>query len=298
VRRFFGLLLFVAACGGGGAPEAKIVVAPQPSSRPAPINEPPPKQGTPIEYVAIPTAWVEKYVPAPAAAVKAWSEDKSNAGAIGTPLRVIYVTRPKGSGELGRPRAKQRCGELAARVTTKKEDFAKVAKSSSDDPDTAAKGGLTDAASLPEPVRTAAGALAPGQTSDCLETDIGAWLVRRDPASDEELTRAYQKAHAKEVTEKLAVDILARLRTTDSARAAIASAVDAALGDAAQADPARPTPALVDHDRLGALHLPPESKTALEAFMTKAHAGEALDAPLALEHGLAVARAWGPPAAH
>lgn len=285
MKRLLGLCLFVAACGGGGAPEAKIVVAPQPSSKPAPLTEPAQKQGTPIEYIAIPLAWVEKYVPTPAADVKAWTEDPKNKGAIKTTLRHVFT------------RTQKKCESALARIQ-KGEDFAKVAKDASEDPDAQSGGVLgTSASSYFEPLRNALDALAPGETGKtCVNVGTGFHVVRKDAPSEDETLAAYRKAKAPDVTNKLAVDVLARLRTTDSARAAIAAAVEGALGDQAEADPARPAPTLVDHDRLDALHLPPEVKSALEAFMTKAHAGEALDAPLALKHGLAVARAWGPPA--
>ena len=281
------LLAFgAAACGSPAEPPKTPAPAPSgPSLLPLPVPDQEAK--TILEVVVIPTAWVQKTLPAPPADVKAWSEVAANRAAIVTDVRHVLVKVDKD--EAG---AKKKAEALLARLQ-KGEDWAKVAKAS-DDPGSKDKGGLYDGEMVQnfvEPFQKAYAALAPGETTkELVRSNFGWHVIKRETPTEEQTVKAYRKAKAPELTKKLADDLLIKLRTKESSRASIAQAVEGVLGESANADPARPSAQTTDLEHLDGSRLPREAKDALAAFGKKAKTGEAVEAPIVTPKALVVAR--------
>jgi PPIC-type PPIASE domain len=266
------LALALLGCGASRPPEARTVKATAEPTRPAPIGES--RDDTSrvaIEYVAIPVAWVEKYVAAPAAEVRAWSDVPENRAKVRSEARQVVVNVAANATEGEVLAAKKKAEAILARLR-KGEDFTKVAKEAAG----------REPQAVTDDLQSAASALAPGDAASApLRTAAGWHVVRREPATEEQIAAAFRKDKAPEVAGKLAGEVRTRLRTADAARAAIATAVDATLGDAAVADADRPQPILVLPDRLAGVHLPAEVKAALVQFAGRARPGEVLDATAA-----------------
>ena len=82
-----------------------------------------------------------------------------------------------------------------------------------------------------------------------------------------------------------------RLKASTPARAAIAEAVQAVLGDRGASDANRPKAAVVDRERLKQVRLTAAAKAALETFAESAHPGDALPSPAVDGDTIVVARA-------
>lgn len=289
----------VIGCGGAAPPEARSAPAAQSAPPRLPIAEPKDESKTMLEVIVVAERWVEKAMAAPAADVKAWGDVLANRAAIETDARRLLVRVKEGASDADEKAAKKKAEAALARIK-KGEDFAKVAKELSDDAATKERGGLVrgrDVKELAPPVRAAYAALAPGDlVKEPVRTPLGWDVLRREAPTEEQLAAAYRRARAPELANKLATDILARLRTEPSSRAAVATAVEAVLGEGAEADPDRPQAMLVDAGRIDAARLPREAKSALSVFAKKAHPGETLEAPLGAPHALVVARVASPAA--
>jgi hypothetical protein len=290
-RLLFALAL--TACGAARPPEARTAPAGETASRPQPLVEPrddAPKLG--VEYVAIAVAWVEKYVPAPAAEVRAWAALPESRARVKSAVHDAVVALSASASPAEETAAKKKADALAARIK-KGEVFTKVARDASSERVLGAEtyaGADTDASSLPAELRRAVATLGSGETTT-VRAAGGFHVLFKDAPTEDQMSDAYRTAHAPGVAMKLAEDVLARLRTPDSARAAIASAVEAALGEAALADPDRPQAALAPGDRLASVHLPKALKDGLVTLANGGRAGQALDAPLSDRRFVVVARA-------
>lgn len=289
-----GLSLVVLAACGGSTPPAQappLRVTPVASAEPAP----PPLA---VEYVVIHRAWVQRVLPVQPAHLEAWSAAPENAGAVSGAFRHIVFKVPGGEKDPGLAAKKK--AQAALDRLKKGEDLGKLAKQLSEDPATKDAGGEVPAAKveeLPAPLKSAFAALAPGQTTtEPVRSPEGWHVVRKDRASEEQIERAYRKTKAGEVAKKLAGELLARLKSGAPARAAIAEAVEVALGERGLNDANRPTASVVDRERLQQVRLPAAAKAALETFARSAHPGDALPSPAVDGETIVVARAKAPAA--
>lgn len=249
-----------------------------------------------IEYAPIAIAWVKKFVPATPYEVKTWSATPEGKAAMKAEIRhiLVAINEPRGPRDVAA--AKKRAEAVIARLT-KGEDAKAVAREASDDDETRDKGGAlgTDAEKLPEPLKTVAKQLGPGDLAgDPVRGPRGFHVVLRDPVDDAKLTKAYKKARAGVVARKLADEILARLQSADASVAietVFKDSVAAVLGDAAANDPKRHPSASVSRDGASSADLPPDARESLAVFARKAKPGEVVDSALGTGPVLVVARA-------
>jgi hypothetical protein len=289
------VFVLLTACGGANPEPRAVVVAPE-NKRPAPIAEPPPEANrTTIEYVVVPVSWVEKVAATPAADVKAWGEVPENRRAIRTASRhILFQVLQPSQDDAQRKKAEQTLARLA-----KGDDFAKLAKQLSDDPGTKDKGGLVPADMLDklvQPYKDAYASLAPGETvKQPVKTTFGWHIIKKDLPTEDDLASAYKKAKAPELAKKLADEILARMRTADSTRAAIASAVETILGDDAKENADRPHALLVVDKNVPSLHMPEEAKEAIANLAKTGRTGEVAKSPIASKNAFVAARVASAP---
>lgn len=280
------LTLATAACGGSPPPEPKAPATNVPPLASAKPDAPP----LLIEYVVIHRKWVEKYVATPAADVKTWSEAAENAELVRGPVRHIVLKVPS-------PAAKEATKKKAQAILErlKKEDFAKVAKQSSEDTSKDAGGEIPNEAlkDLPQELRDAIAALKPGDTSkDPVLVAAGTEMhvFHKDRLEGDRLERAYKKAKAPEAAQKLAEDLQGRFRAKAETRSSIADSVQSVLGEGAANDVDRPRAVIVERDRLKNVRMPAAAKAALETFAQSAHPGDALPSPAVDADTIIVAR--------
>lgn len=278
------LTLATAACGGSPAPEPKAPATNVPPLASAKPDAPP----LLIEYVVIHRKWVEKYVATPAADVKTWSEAAENAELVRGPVRHIVLKVPSPA---AKEAAKKKAQAILERL--KKEDFAKVAKQSSEDTSKDAGGEIPNEAlkDLPQELRDAIAALKPGDTSkDPVLVGTEMHVFYKDRLEGDRLERAYKKAKAPEVAQKLAEDLQGRFRAKAETRSSIADSVQSVLGEGAANDVDRPRAVIVERDRLKNVRMPAAAKAALETFAQSAHPGDALPSPAVDADTIIVAR--------
>jgi parvulin-like peptidyl-prolyl isomerase len=147
-----------------------------------------------------------------------------------------------------------------------------------------------------DPFKAAYAALAPGETvKQPVRTTFGWHVIKKEAASDDDLAAAYKKAKAPELAKKLADEILARMRTADSTRAAVAGAVESVLGDDAKESADRPHEKTVLDAHVDALHLEADAKTALAQLAKTGRAGEVSAAPIASKGAFVAARVASAP---
>ncbi|MDF2695055.1 MAG: Foldase protein PrsA precursor [Labilithrix sp.] len=285
----------LAACAGNPPAPAQPPVA-----RVAPATTMPPElPPLLVEYVVVHRRWVEKLVPVAAADVKAWSEAPANASAVSGPLRHILVKVPGGEKDPG-VAARKKAQTILARLD-KGEDFAKVAGQLSEDATTKDRGGELPAEKsneLAPPVASAFAALEPGKTArEPVRSPEGFHILHKDRAADEHIERAYRRAMAPDVAKRLAEELLVRLKAADvPARAAIAEATQAVLGERGASDASRPAAQSVPRDRIEQVRLSAAAKAAIETFARSAHPGDVLPSPAIDGDTIVVARAVAPSA--
>lgn len=256
------------ACGGGAAVEPAPATPRTTHEAPPPPREPA-KPRMMVEYVVVHARWVEKNVPAPPADVGAWYETPEGRAAV-PPHKCIapFDSKKKASAALARLKKKEACDAVLRDATNVLGELPK-----------------TDAA---------VAALADGDAALVEEKGLFVVVGKTRP-TDEALERAYRKAKAPEAAQKLASEILERMKRPEvDVREAIADAVTAVLGDRAVADPSRPSPVVVDEERLRIARVPPEAKKALERMLKDGHAGDVLPAPVADGGDFVVARSVAP----
>lgn len=249
-----------------------------------------------IEYAPIAVAWVKKHVPATPSEVKAWATTPEGKASAGTEIRhvLVVVAEPRGPRDVAA--AKKRAQALIARLT-RGEDPKALAREASDDDETRDKGGAlgVDADKLPEPIKTVAKQLGPGDLAgDPIKGPRGFHIVLRDGLDEAALTKAYKKARANTVARKLADEILARLQSADAAvpiETVFKDSVSAVLGEAAANDPKRHKSEAVPRDGAAGVDLPTDARDSLVVFAKKAKPGEIVDSALGTGPVLVVARA-------
>lgn len=267
MKQLFALVvaLVLVACGGQ-------TPAPQTPAGPSTANEGgalPKAQGKPrmtVEYVVIHQKWVEKTMTPNASDVSAWYETPEGKAAV-RPERREMTAKNKKDADAALARAKK--GEYA---------WEEVAFNAAADA-TFEKLAMGDAAIV---------TVSPTQHV----------VVVKTRPSDAAIEKAYKKAKAPEATQKLAAAVLSGLQKPDAdARAVIASNVGELLGEKAVADPDRPVPVTVDHDRLRHGRLLPKAKDAVAGMLETAKAGETVKEPIVEGGTTTIARAV-PPSDH
>jgi len=112
--------------------------------------------------------------------------------------RHIFIQLPAKSTDAEKDAARKKAEEILARLK-KGEDFAKVAAESSDDADSAKKGGelgfLTPGKTNSEEFEKAAFALKKGETSEIVQTPFGLHIIKADEKS-EKRTASFEEAKA------------------------------------------------------------------------------------------------------
>lgn len=226
-----------------------------------------------IDYVVVRRSWVEKYAVATELKdLDAWAKDPANASKIVVPVRHILVKFPDDAEgakpedkEAAKGVAKKKAEEILARVK-KGEDFAKLAGEFSEDPGSKDKGGMypgEDVAHFVEPFKKAVASVKPGElVPDLVETQYGYHIIRRDPATKDDVRKAYAEGRVAELSKaiaaKIAGDLKAGTSGEDAVKAAIAAygtftpkapKVAAAEGDAGAAEPAPTYTASTDPER-------------------------------------------------
>lgn len=195
-----------------------------------------------VNYVVARRSWLEKYgIPAEAKDVDAWAKDKVNLAQVTVPVRHILV-KPQGDSPEAKEGAKKKAEDLLERLK-KGEDFAALAKEHSEDPGSKDKGGQYPGemvAQFVEPFRKAVEGLAPGELDSKLtETQFGYHIIKRDPASREDLVKAYRQAKSLELSKAMAAAIAADIKAGKSGE----DAVKDAIAKFAVVKPAAPKPA-------------------------------------------------------
>ena len=255
-----GVLL--AACGGQAPPPASPANQGA-STEGSALPKGPSKPRMTVEYVVIHQKWVEKTLSPNAGDVSAWYETPDGKAAV-RPERREMTFKTKKDAEAAVARAKK--GELPS------EDGAFNAAADA----TFDKLALGDAAIV---------TVSPAQVV----------VVAKTRPSDAAIEKAYKKAKATEVTQKLAAALLGALSKQDAdARAVIASIAGEILGEKAVADPDRPVPVVVDDDRLRHTRLQPKTKETVAGMLKTAKAGETVKEPI-VEGGVTTIARAAPP---
>lgn len=263
-----GVACAAVACGGAAAGGEPPPAAPRATHEASPSREPA-KPSAMIEYVVVHQRWVEKNLPAPPADVAAWYETPEGRAAVAPGTCVApFDAKKAASAALARAKKKESCEAIG-------------------------RGGTDVLGSLPK-ADAALAALADGDAA--LVEDGGLFVVvAKTRPTDEALERGYRKAKAPEAVQRLGSDLLERLRKPEAdARAAIADAVAAVLGERAVADPSRPAPVVVDAPRLHVARMPADAKAALETMARSARPGDVVPAPIVSGTEMVLARAVAP----
>jgi hypothetical protein len=276
------MAILAPACGGRGAKSSD-----QGSSSDA-------QEPVTIEYVPIAVGWVKRQIGKNVADVKAWAESPAGHSATRSEIREILVKLPKKPRAKDIAAAKKKAEAIVARLASG-EDVKTVVRETTEDTAARAKSGAlgSDPTLLDEPLRSAAQALGPGETSKApVRSAIGFHVLARDPIDGKSVREAYQKTRTPELTRKLTEELLSRMRASNAPIDDIAKeAIAAVLGDAAAEDPKRHPAVSLPRDQAGSADVPDDAKEALAAFARKAHPGDVVDSPLGTGPVLVVARA-------
>jgi peptidyl-prolyl cis-trans isomerase D len=261
-----------------------------------------------VSYVVVRKGWIEKYgISSESKEIDAWA--KENGAKIMVPVRHILVKAPKDKADEVEA-AKKKAEGILARVK-KGEDFAALAKEFSDDPGSKDKGGQYPGEQVENFVpefRESIAKLKPGELDQNLvQTQFGFHIIKRDPASKEDLAKAYKATKSDDLAKEMAKEINADMKAGKPADAAIARAIakygkyapkpekpapqDAgaeagatATGDAASAevftattDPLRPQPLVSNSFNRGGDPIPAISGEAAEQIVKFAFASKPMD---------------------
>jgi peptidyl-prolyl cis-trans isomerase D len=179
-----------------------------------------------VGYIVVRKGWIEKYaVNADGKEVDEWA--KANPQKVLVPVRHILIKGPKDKPE-ELEAAKKKAEGILERIK-KGEDFAKLAKEFSDDPGSKDKGGQYPGADVEHFVpefKTSVAALKPGELDQKLvQTSYGYHIIKRDPATKEEITKHYKTEKSDEIAKAMAKDINEDLKAGKTTDAAIAAAI-------------------------------------------------------------------------
>jgi peptidyl-prolyl cis-trans isomerase D len=196
-----------------------------------------------LNYVVVRKSWIEKYgIIATDKDIDAWAKDKTNLGSVMVPVRHILVKADKPEEKAA---AKEKAQGILDRVK-KGEDFAKLAKEFSDDPGSKDNGGQypgKDVEHFVPPFKATVAKLAPGELSNELtETDFGWHVIKRDPATKEDIAKAFKEGKSLEITKAMAAKIEADIKGGKTGE----DAVKAAIAQFGITKPAPPAPKKAD----------------------------------------------------
>ena len=179
-----------------------------------------------VGYIVVRKGWVEKYaIPSEQKEIDDWA--KNNGSKIMVPVRHILV-----KGEKDKPeelaKAKEKAQGILDRIK-KGEDFAKLAKEFSEDPGSKDNGGQYAGEQVegfvPE-FKTSVGNLKPGELDpNLVQTSYGYHIIKRDPATKEDIAKAYKKTKSDDLAKTIANDIAADMKGGKSGDDAIAAAI-------------------------------------------------------------------------
>ncbi len=192
-----------------------------------------------LNYVVVRKTWIEKYgIVATEKDIDAWAKDKTNLASVMVPVRHILVKADKPEEKAA---AKEKAQGILDRVK-KGEDFAKLAKEFSDDPGSKDNGGQypgKDVEHFVPPFKLTVAKLAPGELSNELtETDFGWHVIKRDPATKDDIAKAFKEGKSLEITKAMAARIEADIKGGKSGE----DAVKAAIAQFGITKPAPPAP--------------------------------------------------------
>ena len=179
-----------------------------------------------VGYIVVRKGWIEKYaISSEGKDVDDWA--KANASKIVVPVRHILVKAEKDKPEK-LEEARKKAEEILERVK-KGEDFAKLAKEFSDDPGSKDKGGQYPGEMVENFVpefQKSVEALKPGELDQKLvETSFGFHIIKRDPATREDILKGYKATKSDDLAKAMAKDIDAEMKASKSPDDAIAAAI-------------------------------------------------------------------------
>jgi peptidyl-prolyl cis-trans isomerase D len=179
-----------------------------------------------VGYIVVRKGWIEKYaVNADGKEVDEWA--KANPQKVLVPVRHILIKGPKDKPE-ELEAAKKKAEGILERIK-KGEDFAKLAKEFSDDPGSKDKGGQypgKDVEHFVPEFKKSVEALKPGELDPKLvQTDYGYHIIKRDPASKEDIAAAYKASKSEDLAKAMAKDIATEIKGGKTADAAVAAGI-------------------------------------------------------------------------
>ena len=136
-----------------------------------------------VELLALTLDDVARQVSVPAAELQTYYEQNKKSFTEPEQRRASHILLTVGEGGSAKDKegARKLAEELLARLKTKPDDFAKLAKEYSKDPGSAAKGGdlgFFGRSMMVKPFEDAAFALKPGETSGIVESEFGLHIIR------------------------------------------------------------------------------------------------------------------------
>lgn len=179
-----------------------------------------------VSYIVVRKGWIEKYaISSEGKDVDEWA--KTNASKVMVPVRHILV-----KGDKSKPdeleAARKKAEGILERIK-KGEDFAKLAKEFSDDPGSKDKGGQYPGEQVenfvPEFKKSVEG-LKPGELDQKLvQTSFGFHIIKRDPATKEDIVKAYKATKSEDLSKEVAKAIETDMKAGKSADDAISAAI-------------------------------------------------------------------------
>ncbi|MDF2695053.1 MAG: Foldase protein PrsA precursor [Labilithrix sp.] len=179
-----------------------------------------------VGYIVVRKGWIEKYaISSEGKEVDEWA--KANASKIVVPVRHILVKGDKDKPEQ-LEEARKKAEGILERIK-KGEDFAKLAKEFSDDPGSKDKGGQYPGEMVenfvPEFKKSVEG-LKPGELDPKLvQTSFGFHIIKRDPATRDDIVKAYKATKSEDLAKAMAKDIAADMKGGKTSDEAIAAAI-------------------------------------------------------------------------
>lgn len=179
-----------------------------------------------VNYIVVRKGWIEKYaISSDGKEIDDWA--KANAAKIVVPVRHILVKGDKDKPE-ELEEARKKAEGILERIK-KGEDFAALAKEFSDDPGSKEKGGQYPGEMVENFVpefKASVDALKPGELdSKLVQTSFGFHIIKRDPATREDIVKAFKGTKSEELTKAMAKDIADEMKAGKSDADAIAAAI-------------------------------------------------------------------------
>lgn len=181
-----------------------------------------------VDYVVVRRSWLEKYaIPTDQKSIDTWAKDTTNLAQVKVPVRHILVKGGEKAEE--KDAAKKKAEGILERVK-KGEDFSKLAKEFSEDPGSKDKGGMYPGEMVErfvEPFKKAVESVKPGElVQNLVETQFGWHIIKRDPASKEDIEKAYRQSKSLDLSKEVSQKIMADMKSGKSGDDAIKAAID------------------------------------------------------------------------